>query len=86
MQHARKDYQHIQDYTRRIGADEPVFLIRAKDLVGPDALNHYASLAETQGAAPALVASVNAHAARMRAWQREHVNEVKVPDAPLEVL
>lgn len=39
MLHARKDYMHIQDETGKVGENEPVFLLRAKDQLAPDTVS-----------------------------------------------
>jgi hypothetical protein len=87
--HARSDYNRIQDPaltdpsllspgSTPIGADEPVFLIRAQDLCAGEAVRRYADLAEAMGAASDLVEAARAHADRIGAWQSVH--PAKVPD------
>lgn len=103
MLHAREDYQRIQDPDapsddnpegRGIPADEPVFLLRAKDLLAPGAVRQWARelhrMAAMEGPGlrqDELLATASAawaHAERMQDWQRQH--GAKVPDAPLETL
>ena len=50
MKHARADYDHIQDPTGHIPADEPVFLLRAGDMNAPNAVRHWAHQAWANGA------------------------------------
>ncbi len=44
MKHAREDYNRIQDPEGKIGEDEPVFLLRAKDELFAEMLVTYAKL------------------------------------------
>lgn len=76
MKHAREDYNRIQDPAGLIPADEPVFLIRAKDQVGPDVVERWANFAEHVGASAEIVAKARTHAETMRAWQRTHGKQV----------
>jgi len=81
MLHARKDYQErIQDSANIIPEDEPVFLIRAQDIVGPSIVETWAEWAEAGGAAPNIISAARSHAIAMRKWQEEHGS--KVPDMP----
>jgi len=82
MIHARPDYQRIQDPEGKIGADEPVFLIRATDSTMPKALRAYAVFAEQAGASGLLVDSVYRHAVLVEDWQAANPMKVKVPDLP----
>jgi len=63
-----------------IPEDEPVFLIRAQDVVGPAVVNEWARLAEINGADPALCERVRAFALEMKAYADEHGR--KTPDTP----
>jgi len=49
MIHAREDYNRIQDPAGKIGEDEPVFLLRAKDKCAPDAVRKWAELCKETG-------------------------------------
>lgn len=80
MKHAREDYSRIQDPEGKIPEEEPVFLIRGQDVVGPNAVLHWAELAESQGANVDIVQSAREQALRMRDWQR--LNVAKIPDLP----
>lgn len=86
MLHARNDYRGIQDsgeHPTTIGADEPVFLLRAKDQLAPSTLEFWAEELEQVGGDPATVSHVRAWANKMRRWQSEHGS--KIPDAGQEV-
>jgi hypothetical protein len=83
MIHARSDYRQIQDPSGKIPADEPVFLIRAQDRVGPAAVAEWARLAADAGAGPDIIQKAFAHVSLMMAWQRKH--GCKVPDLPPEL-
>lgn len=84
MKHARSDYDRIQDPEGLIPEDEPVFLIRGQDQVGPEVLRYWADLHVANGGDSSLSASVDQHALDMEAWQAEHGK--KVADAPEEAL
>lgn len=83
MKHARKDYERIQDPAGLIPEDEPVFLIRGKDVAGPMAVDAWADIAESVGASESIVAHARSHAKEMRAYQAVHGS--KIPDMPKEV-
>jgi len=80
MKHAREDYAPIQDPRGLIPEDEPVFLIRGQDAVGPKTVMHWAEQAELHGAAPNIVAAAVQQAVQMRVWQEK--NRIKIPDMP----
>jgi hypothetical protein len=93
MIHLRTDYDRIQDPAtiaphlaqgRPFGADEPVFLLRARDKNAPTAVLAWADWAEEDGAAPELVSAVRGWAQTMIDWGR--ANGTKVPDTPPELL
>jgi hypothetical protein len=80
MIHARQDYNRIQDPAGLIPADEPVFLIRAKDKCAPATVRAWAMEARQAGADNDIVFAAFRHADLMEAWQRE--NGSQVPDMP----
>ncbi len=89
MRHARKDYQErIIDAAEKLRAegvpfipeDEPVFLLRAKDVTAPSVVRHWAMLAEQAGADDRIVKAALAQAQAMSDWQKEH--GCHVPDMP----
>lgn len=82
MKHAREDYNHIQDPSGKIPADEPVFLLRAQDKVAPDIVEEWAIAARKAGADNEIVNHAFEHASLMRKWQKKH--GCKVPDMPKE--
>ena len=85
MLHARKDYRSIQisgddpDFSPTIGADEPVFLLRAKDALAPATLEFWSDQLSRLGGTAKTVDHVRSWADLMRRWQAE--NGCKVPDA-----
>ena len=83
MIHARKDYDRIQDPAHLIPEDEPVFLIRAKDKVGPMTVEKWASYAEAAGADENIVKHAREHAKAMYKYQTTHGSQI--PDMPEEV-
>lgn len=84
MKHARSDYDRIQDPDGKIGADEPVFLLRAQDICAPHAVKAWAAIAEENGASWAIVTRAREWAEEMKEWQR--TPRSKIPDAPPETL
>ena len=56
--------------------DEPLFILRAQDLVAPEAIEAWCQLAETAGAPLEKVAHARLHAEAMRQWP----GHKKVPD------
>ncbi len=80
MKHARPDYNRIQDPDGIIPEDEPVFLIRGQDKVGPAAVLDWARWAELAGAKPEIIESAKEQAVAMVHWQEAH--GMKTPDLP----
>lgn len=81
MKHGRDDYQdRIVDLEEGIPRDEPVFVLRASDVVAPDVVRFWARRAEAVGADPSMVRDVLEHAASMDRWQL--ANGSKIPDYP----
>lgn len=80
MRHARPDYDRIQDPAGLIPIDEPVFLIRGKDLAAPVAVRAWADEAERIGASADIVRAARAMADFMHSYQCNV--EAKVPDMP----
>lgn len=100
MKHLRADYMRIQDPalhdgrllskgSTAIGADEPVFLLRGKDRIAPDAVRYWAeSLIRItdppSGDRVILYQAAMKWAAEMEEWQRAEGS--KIPDTPLSEL
>jgi hypothetical protein len=80
MKHARPDYDRIQDPAGVIPEDEPVFLLRAQDVLAPAVVRAWADSAEANGAEGHMVAAARHHARQMERWQGQH--GFKVPDMP----
>jgi hypothetical protein len=78
MVHARQDYNRIQDPENKIGQDEPVFLLRAKDVLAPAMIENWASALKAHGGDYKIVSNALEHAHNMREWQK--VNGCKLPD------
>ena len=86
MLHARKDYnKRVQDSENKIGEEEPVFLLRAKDALMLPMLYHYLKLLrefveydrETEK-------GVLRHIERTVDWQENSTAVTKQPDTPPE--
>jgi hypothetical protein len=69
MLHARNDYNRIQDPEGKIPEREPVFLLRAQDVLAPAIVSHWADENERIGGDPELTRLARDHAHRMRDWQ-----------------
>lgn len=78
MIHAREDYNRIQDPTNKIAADEPVFLLRAKDELAPGILMTWAEELIFRGGDLKLAKMAQEHAVKMVNWQA--INGCKLPD------
>jgi hypothetical protein len=63
-----------------VGDDEPVVVLRAQDELAVPTLDHYRELCGQAGADPTHIASIDAAAARMEAWQANPANATKLPD------
>lgn len=72
MLHAREDYNRIQDPEGKIGADEPVFLLRAQDISAPSTLRYWAELNISNGGDLALSEKARAQARAMEQWQEQN--------------
>jgi hypothetical protein len=84
VKHARADYMSIQDPTGRIPEDEPVFLLRGKDVLAPKTVEAWADLAEQMGASSHIVATARQQAKDMRKYQKENHTLVQVPDMNID--
>lgn len=62
------------------GDDEPVFLLRARDVTSGAVLRAYRDQCETYGAPQEHLASIAEVEATFAWWQDEHADLVKVPD------
>ena len=80
MKHARKDYDRFQDPEHRIPEDEPVFLLRAHDMVAPRVVGYWVMVARNAGADVNILKAAEAHARDMVEWQQKH--GAKIPDMP----
>jgi hypothetical protein len=83
MKHLRSDWDSIQPAPGEttIEDDEPVFLLRARDVVGADTVHDWAGRAYAAGADPAHCTRVHEWADEMEAWRQEHGGG-HVPDVP----
>lgn len=79
MLHPRKDYEHIQDPSGKIPANEPVFLLRAQDKVAARTVRAWADYNVDAGGDPALSKTAREYADKMDAWPVK-----KLADLPTE--
>jgi hypothetical protein len=93
VKHARSDYNRIQDPAVKdpsllgegctpIGEDEPVFLVRAKDIYAPHMCLDYAARMDAIGNVE-MAESARRQANLMFEWQQRHGS--KAPDLPKPV-
>lgn len=68
MIHARKDYQTIQDASGKIPFNEPVFLIRAQDVLGAKTVRAWADFNDANDGDQELSRLARDHADLMDAW------------------
>lgn len=61
MKHAREDYNRIQDPENIIPENEPVFLLRGKDVAAPHAIEAWIEKAKMYGASENILTN--------RAWR-----------------
>jgi hypothetical protein len=66
--------------------DEPVFVLRSKDIIGPATVRDWCDNAESVGAEPALIERVRRFAEEMDAYAAEHYGGGKVADTPAHLL
>ncbi len=78
MIHARQDYMRIQDPDGKIADDEPVFLLRAKDVSAPAAVRAWAEIHKAAGGDPLMARMAYEHAELMEDWQ--DANTVQIAD------
>lgn len=74
MKHARQDYDRIQDPQHKIPQDEPVFLLRAQDVLAAPILELYAFMASLANR-PDIAELILQHAKLMQQWPTK-----KIPD------
>ena len=91
MKHCRMDYEAIQPWPIErpqtevnIAVDEPVFLLRARDVNAPDAVRFWAAATERVGGDPVTTERVRRWADEMQQWGE--ANGAKVPDTPPALL
>ncbi len=78
MKHCRRDYnERLQDSWSLIPDDEPVFVLRAQDMLAAGCVELWAQLAENAGVDAETVAAVRVHAQAMHDWLTK-----KMPDTP----
>jgi len=70
----------VLDEFGKLGHDEPVFVIRAKDKSAPAAIRAYANVAREAGADDSHVRAARAVAAGFEEWQHRNPALVKCPD------
>ena len=92
MKHLRKDYnERIQDSANLIPEDEPVFLLRGKDIFTPGLMLDWAKQLRLAGGDPELARMVEDGAQEMINWQKANPDKMlakgrlRLPDMPKEM-
>lgn len=87
MKHARADYNDVttNGTTRRIPADEPVFLLRAQDKFAAATVRFWAQEVYDSGGDPNLVSMARAHADEMDRWPVKKMPDLPAPRDPVEL-
>ena len=60
--------------------DEPVFILRAQDVVALETVRNWIESAEDAGTDEAKLQQAEEHAEAFVAWQEAHPEKVKIPD------
>ncbi len=76
MIHARNDYNRIQDPENKIPEDEPVFLIRAQDVVGARTVRAWAFFNREVGGSQSLTESALKQADLMEKWPKHKIADL----------
>lgn len=82
MRHLREDYNRIQDPHEKIGADEPVFLLRAQDKAFPAMMLGYIGYQRAIGN-EALASFIERQMPAIHQWRDKR--ECKQADVPAHV-
>lgn len=80
MRHARPDYERFQDPLNLIPADEPVFIVRGRDVCAPDTVRAWCDIASENGVDSAMIGLCLDWADQMEEYQKRV--GAKVPDLP----
>ena len=64
--------------------DEPVFILRAKDITAPEVVRYWCDVQEREGGDPVVAACIRRFSVEMEAYGQEH--GAKMPDTPHELL
>ena len=74
MLHALDKYnRRVQDSENLIPEDEPVFLLRAQDMIAADVVRYWCELQTRVGGNPQMVRIAKDHAAKMDLWDKKKV-------------
>jgi hypothetical protein len=73
-----KDKKIIEEAV--ITSSEPVFILRAKDLLSTLTLMHYMTLLEAYVPYHDIVGDVAVRLEEFRKWQQEHPHDIRLPD------
>ena len=76
----RPEYSSLRDPMGVFGDDEPIFIIRGRDTVAPEAVRAWAEIAKAYGASVQIVELARHHADDMEAYQQRRGS--KMPDLP----
>jgi hypothetical protein len=88
MRHGRQDYDSIQDTdgSANIHPDEPVFLIRAQDVLSGHIVRMWATYAAENGVDSRMVKSAMNQSRLMDKWSAKKIPDIPAPVDPLAVI
>lgn len=72
--------KHDDPTIKKIGDDEPIFVLRAQDALAPVTIAHWIYRATNSGVPIAKLESAHRYLAEIEAWQFAHPDRVKNPD------
>lgn len=73
-------YGTMENFLSKLHPDEPWFVFRAQDTLLPAILKHYAELLHEAKAEPDMIGGILIFEEKVRAWQQDNKDKVKVPD------
>lgn len=80
MAHSLKYGKVTLEHGESVGEDEPVFILRAKDITAPTLIGIYKVLCFDAGSPYEILDKLDAQETAIRDWQAEHGFETKAAD------
>lgn len=73
-------YGRVTTERKDIPDGEPVIVLRAQDALAVEAIDYYRRRCDEEGAGDQHLMAIDRTAMAFEAWQREHPDQVKLPD------